>query len=185
MLVLLDRDGVLNEERADFVKSPGELKLIDGAGKAIARLNAAGHRVVVVTNQSAVGRGLIDEAMLDRIHDTLRQRLAAEGGRLDAILHCSDPPWAATDRRKPGAGMIREAMALFHAASDDCLMIGDSLRDLQAAAALGVRRCLVRTGKGAATQAAGLPEDVLPVSVYDHLAAAVDAILDSRKAGGE
>ena len=177
MLVLLDRDGVLNEERGDFVKNPGELVMIEGSAKAVADLNGAGHRGVLITNQSVVGRGIIPQDMLDRIHDALRTELAKEGGHLDEIYACTDPPWAATDRRKPGAGMLREAMSQFRSVADETPMIGDSLRDLQAAASAGCRRILVRTGNGAATQADGLAPDILPVAVYENLRGAVDMLL--------
>lgn len=176
MLVLLDRDGVLNADRPDYVKTPGELALLPGAAEAVAALNAAGHRVCVVTNQSAVGRGIVSAAMLEAIHDALRAELARAGARLDALIACTDPPWAATDRRKPGPGMLREAMQRFRTPPADTIMIGDDLRDLQAAAAAGCARILVRTGKGARVQAAGLPATVLPVSVYDDLRAAAASL---------
>jgi D-glycero-D-manno-heptose 1,7-bisphosphate phosphatase len=181
MLVLLDRDGVLNEERGDFVKSPGELRLLAGAGAAVARLNAAGHRVAVCTNQSCVGRGIIDQEMLDKIHRALRDGLRASGARLDDILVAPDPPWAASTRRKPGPGMLREAMARHGGAPGDTVVIGDSLSDMQAAAAVGCRRILVRSGKGRATQAAGLPHDIMPVEVFEDLAAAVDHLLGGAR----
>lgn len=176
MLVLLDRDGVLNENRDDYVKSPGELVMLPGAAAAVARLNAAGHRVAVCTNQSAVGRGIISLAMLERIHDALREHLARAGARIDLLLACTDPPWAASDRRKPGPGMLQEAMRQFRVAPHDTVMIGDDLVDLQAAARAGIRRILVRTGKGRKTQAAGIPPEVLPVAVHDDLAAAVASL---------
>jgi D-glycero-D-manno-heptose 1,7-bisphosphate phosphatase len=177
MLVLLDRDGVLNENRQDFVKSPSELIMLDGAAAAVRRLNEAGHRVVLCTNQSCVGRGIIDLAMLERIHGKLRDELARAGAGLDHILVAPDSPAAATDRRKPGPGMLREAMQRYSSPAADTVMIGDSLHDLQAAAAVGCRRILVRTGHGAATQAAGIPAAVLPVAVHADLAAAVAALL--------
>lgn len=177
MLVLLDRDGVLNRERADFIKSPDELVMIEGAAEALARLTAAGHRAVVVTNQSAVGRGLIAEDMLERIHGRLHELVRRAGGRLDGIIHCSDAPWAASPRRKPAPGMLREALARYRAEAGATPMIGDRLRDLEAAAAAGCRRLLVRTGRGAETQAGGIPSHLLPVAVHDDLAAAVEALL--------
>ena len=88
MLILLDRDGVLNEERVGFVKSPGELVMIDGSAQAVADLNSAGHRIVVITNQSVVGRGIISQDMLDRIHEAMRTELARVGGSLDDIFAC-------------------------------------------------------------------------------------------------
>lgn len=176
-LVLLDRDGVLNQDRADFVKNPGELVMIPGSAAAVARLNRAGIKVAVCTNQSCVGRGIIGPDMLDRIHDSLRDHLAAAGGHVDLLLHAPDAPDAATDRRKPGPGMLREALAQLRVAPHDAVMIGDNLIDLQAAVTAGVARILVRTGKGAAMQARGLPAEVLPVTVRTDLADAVDRLL--------
>lgn len=179
MLVLLDRDGVLNEDRQDFVKNPGELTMIAGAADAVARLNRAGHTVAVVSNQSGVGRGLMTPEDLGAVHAALTDRLDAAGGHLDALIYCTDPPWAATPRRKPGPGMLAEALAQFGAPPDEAVMIGDAVRDLEAAAALGIRRVLVRSGKGRAAEA-DLPPALQPVAVYDDLAAAVDALLEKR-----
>ncbi|MBL8698980.1 MAG: HAD-IIIA family hydrolase [Alphaproteobacteria bacterium] len=176
-LVLLDRDGVLNEDRRDYVKTPDELVLIRGAAAAVARLNSAGIRVALCTNQSAVGRGIISAAMLERIHERLREALAREGARLDAVFACPDPPGAPTTHRKPAPGMLIDAMRRFGVAAADAVMIGDSLRDLEAAQRAGTARCLVRTGHGARTQAEGLPASVLPVRVHADLAAAVAALL--------
>jgi D-glycero-D-manno-heptose 1,7-bisphosphate phosphatase len=179
-LVMLDRDGVLNEDRADYVKHPGELLMIPRAGEAIARLNAAGIKVAIVSNQSAVGRGIISADMLARINDKLRQEIAREGGRIDLFLICTDAPDARSERRKPAPGMLREALAHFRLASHDAVMIGDQITDLVAAEAAGVPRVLVRTGKGAELQAKGLPQDILPVAVYDSLSAAVEGLLAVR-----
>lgn len=180
-LVMLDRDGVLNEDRADYVKHPGELVMIPLAAEACARLNGAGIKVAVVSNQSAVGRGIIAADMLARIHERLTAELARAGARLDLLLTCPDPPWAASPRRKPSPGMLREALAHFRVAPFDAVMIGDQLSDLRAARAAGVTPILVRTGKGAETQAKGLPEDILPVSVYASLHGAVEALLTPRQ----
>lgn len=180
MLVLLDRDGVLNADRPDYVKSPDELRMLPGAAAAVARLNAAGHRVAVCTNQSCIGRGLLDEAGLARIHARLRAELAGAGAWLDALFHAPDAPWAATERRKPNPGMLREAMAHLRREREPVLFIGDSLTDLQAAHAAGCARILVRSGHGAAVEAAGLPPGLLPVPVFDDLARAVDALLSEQ-----
>jgi D-glycero-D-manno-heptose 1,7-bisphosphate phosphatase len=185
MLILLDRDGVLNEEGPDgFVTTPDELKLLPGVGAAIARLNARGWPVAVCTNQSCIGRGMIDEARLQLIHDHLRSRLAAQdgsGAKLDAICFAPDPPWAPTDRRKPGPGMLREAMARFRHAPENTIFIGDSITDMQAAKTAGCRRLLVRTGKGRAELAKGLPPALLPVTVVEDLSQAVDRLLAAAK----
>lgn len=179
MLILLDRDGVLNRDYPDdYVKSPDELILLPGVGAAVARLNAMGWPVAICTNQACIGKGIIDEAMLALIHRHLRERLAADGGgRIDEIYFAPDPPWAVTARRKPGAGMLREAMAQFRVAPADTVFIGDSVTDLQAGASAGCRRILVRSGKGTKTQAAGLPPDVLPVTIADSLPDAVERLL--------
>jgi D-glycero-D-manno-heptose 1,7-bisphosphate phosphatase len=178
-LVMLDRDGVLNADRPDSVKSPAELVMLAGAAEAVARLNRAGLLVAVCTNQGVVGRGIIDEAMLERIHGKLRDELARAGAQLDGLFHCADHPQNPGPRRKPAPGMLREAMARFRVAPEDAAMIGDALIDLEAAAAAGCRRILVRSGKGRATQAAGVPANVLPVEVHEDLAAAVDSLLGS------
>ena len=177
MLVMLDRDGVLNHDRPDHVRNPGELVMIAGAADAVARLNVAGHKVAVVTNQSGVGQGFITPEMLQRIHEHLNEALARAGAHLDLLLQCTDPPGAPSARRKPAPGMLREALAHFRTAPQEAVMIGDALRDLEAATAAGVKRVLVRTGKGALTQAQGIPGHILPVSVYDDLPKAVDALL--------
>jgi D-glycero-D-manno-heptose 1,7-bisphosphate phosphatase len=179
-LVLLDRDGVLNEDRAGYVKHPGELVIIPRAGEACALLNRAGIKIAVVSNQSAVGRGIISAQMLERIHDKLRSALAADGGRIDLIVMCTDAPGVESSRRKPQPGMLREAMEHFRVVREQTVMIGDQLSDLVAARAAGVTPILVRTGKGAELQAKGLPQDILPVSVYDSLHAAVESLLAQR-----
>ena len=178
-LVLLDRDGVLNVDRKDSVKSPAELTMIPGAAAAVRRLNEAGRLVAVCTNQGVVGRRIIDERMLEQIHEKLRGELAQAGARLDALFQCTDPPQAPGPRRKPAPGMLREAMARFRIPAPDTVMIGDSLVDLEAATAAGCRRILLRTGKGRQTQAAGIPAHVLPVAVHEDLPGAVEALLGS------
>lgn len=179
-LVMLGRDGVLNEDRDDAVKHPGELRMIANVAPAIARMNAMQIKVAVVSNQSAIGRGFISLEMLERIHAKLRDELRAAGAHLDLLLTCADPPWAASERRKPGPGMLREALSHFRLAPHEAVMIGDQIGDLRAARAAGVAPILVRTGKGAWTLAQGLPQDILPVSVYDSVAHAADALLASR-----
>jgi D-glycero-D-manno-heptose 1,7-bisphosphate phosphatase len=181
-LVLLDRDGVINVNREDYVKSPGELVLVGGAAAALARLNREGIRVAVCTNQSCVGRGVINLERLEQIHAHLRDLLARDGARLDAILVCPHAPWERCDCRKPAPGMLREALRRFGADPAETPMIGDALRDLQAARAAGCPRHLVRTGHGAEAQAQGVPHDVLPVAVHDDLAAAIDTLLAGKAA---
>lgn len=177
-LVLIDRDGVLNEDRADYVKAPDELVLIPGAAAAVARFNGAGVRVAVCTNQSCVGRGIIAMRQLERIHLHLREQLARDGAHLDDILVCPHAPGAGCECRKPAAGLLRAALRRFGATAAETPVIGDAARDMIAAASLGCPRHLVRTGHGARTQAEGLPAATLPVAVHDDLTAAARALLD-------
>lgn len=181
-LVLLDRDGVLNVDRADYVKSPDELVMIPGAAAAVARLTGAGVRVAVCTNQSAVGRGLIDVATLEAIHAKLHREIEAAGGRIDDILYApaspdSDHPW-----RKPNPGMLATAMTRHGAEPAATPMIGDSLRDMDAAHRVGCRRILVRTGHGVRTEADPALREMGPVTVHDDLSAAVEALLGDDRA---
>ncbi len=180
MLVLLDRDGVINEDRPDFVKSPDELIFIEGALEAIARLNAEGHKVIVVTNQSCIGRGIITVEQLTTIHQKLHHHLKAVAGHLDDIFIAPDAPWEATEMRKPGPGMIRAAMEKYRSAATDTVLIGDAERDLRAAKTAGCHRILVQTGKGRATQAAGIDKDLLPLRIAENLSVAVEFVREGR-----
>lgn len=176
-LVLLDRDGVLNEDLPQSVRAPEELVMIPKAAAAVARLNRAGIRVAVCTNQSVVGRGIIDEPMLESIHRKLEALLAADGAHLDAVYVAPDAPDRATARRKPGPGMLEEALARFAADPAATPMIGDSLRDLEAAVAARCQRHLVLTGKGRETARADLPATLDPVTIHEDLWHAVDHLL--------
>ncbi|MBT3700817.1 MAG: HAD-IIIA family hydrolase [Alphaproteobacteria bacterium] len=177
MLVLLDRDGVINHDRPDSIKNPDEFIMIDGSAKAVARLNAARHQVALVTNQSIIGRGTIDGSMLDRIHEKMTAALAREGAFIDRIYVCPDAPWEATERRKPGPGMLFEALSDFSASAAQTPFVGDSITDMQAAMKAGCPRILVRTGKGADVQASGKLNDVLPVKIHEDLADAITVLL--------
>jgi D-glycero-D-manno-heptose 1,7-bisphosphate phosphatase len=154
MLVLLDRDGVVNEDAPDYITSPAAWKPIAGSISAIARLNAAAHTVAVCTNQSAVGRKLMTEARLGAIHAKLHAALAAEGGHLDALLYCPHRPDAGCECRKPKPGLLLAARRRFPAAAERTLVVGDSVRDVEAALAAGCVPVLVRTGNGARDEAA-------------------------------
>jgi D-glycero-D-manno-heptose 1,7-bisphosphate phosphatase len=174
-LVLLDRDGVLNQDSDAYIKSPAELHVFPGAPAAVARLNRAGIKVAVVSNQSVVGRGMIRLATLDAIHATLTERLAADGAAIDMLLFAPDHPERPSERRKPGPGMLVEAMARFGVTPRDTVMVGDQPTDVEAACRAGVGFVLVRTGKGGATEATLAPGAAR--AVVDDLAAAVDLIL--------
>ncbi len=170
-LVILDRDGVINFDSPNYIKSPAEWKAIPGSPEAIARLNQAGYRVVVATNQSGVGRALFDMDTLNAIHKTV----AAAGGRIDAVFFCPHPADSSCDCRKPKPGMFERIAACYNIDLTSVPAVGDSLRDLQAAATAGALPMLVLTGKGEKTLADGdLPEDTL---VFKDLAAAVDDLI--------
>lgn len=174
-LVILDRDGVINFDSAQFIKSPDEWKPIPGSLNAIARLNQNGFRVVVATNQSGVGRDLFDMDTLNRIHQKMHKAAAEAGGRIDAIFYCPHTADSACDCRKPKPGMFRRISETLNIDLKGVPTVGDSLRDLQAGAAVGCQPMLVRTGKGTKTEADGnLPEGTL---VFADLSAAVDHIL--------
>lgn len=176
-LALLDRDGVLNQDRADYVKNPGELIMIPRAAEACALLNRANVKIAIVSNQAGVGKGVFSAEMLGQINEKLRLELRKAGAHIDLLLTCTALPGSEDPRRKPKPGMLREALSHFRVSPDQTFVIGDQLTDLQAGKAAGVRRLLVRTGKGADLQAKGLPDDILPVSVYDDLHAAVEAVI--------
>lgn len=174
-LVILDRDGVINYDSPSYIKSPDEWKPIPGSLEAIARLNHSGYRVVVATNQSGIGRGLFEIATLNAIHDKMHRALARVGGRIDAVFYCPHAQDANCECRKPKPGLLREIAHRFNVDLKDVPSIGDSMRDLQASAAVGARPILVLTGKGEATQrAGGLPAGTL---ICADLAAAVKSIL--------
>jgi D-glycero-D-manno-heptose 1,7-bisphosphate phosphatase len=174
-LVILDRDGVINYDSEQFIKTPEEWRPIPGSLEAIASLNQAGFRVVVASNQSGVGRGLLDMATLNAIHAKMHAMLARVGGRIEAVFFC---PHAADSRcacRKPKPGLLLEIGLRYHVDLAGVPVIGDSLRDLQAAGAVGAAPILVRTGKGMLTlQMGDLPE---ATRVFDDLAEVARALL--------
>lgn len=174
-LVILDRDGVINYDSDQFIKSPAEWKPIPGSLEAIARLNQAGYRVVVASNQSGVGRGLFDMATLNAIHAKMHKLTAQAGGRIDAVFFCPHAADSKCNCRKPKAGLFQEIAARFHRDLRGVPAIGDSLRDLQAAAQVGARPMLVKTGKGVKTLEGGQMPEGTPV--YENLAEAANALL--------
>jgi D-glycero-D-manno-heptose 1,7-bisphosphate phosphatase len=174
-LAILDRDGVINHDSDNFIKTPEEWLPIPGSLEAIARLNHAGYQVILATNQSGVGRGLFEVSMLNAIHDRMHRALAQIGGRIDAIFFCPHAQEANCACRKPKSGLLEEIARRFSVDLKGVPSVGDSLRDLQASAAVGAVPILVLTGKGEATRSAGdLPAGTL---IYPDLAAAVRAIV--------
>lgn len=178
-LIVLDRDGVINEDSDAFIKSPEEWNLLPGSAEAIARLTHARYQVVVATNQSGVARGYFDIGVLNRIHEKMQREVGNAGGRIDAIFYCPHGPDDSCECRKPLPGMFRDIEKRLQLSLQGIPAVGDSLRDLQAAQAVGARAMLVRTGKGTGTEQK-LDQLAEPVDVYDDLSAAVDALLESE-----
>jgi len=176
-LVILDRDGVVNYDSKQFIKSPAEWRPIPGSIDAIAKLSQAGYRVIIATNQSGIGRGLFDMDTLNAIHEKMHRTVQQAGGRIDAIFYCPHAIEADCQCRKPRTGMFERIARCFNVDLVGTPSVGDSLRDLQAAAAVGARPLLVLTGKGTQTQA----EDCLPegTQVFPDLATAAEEILRS------
>jgi D-glycero-D-manno-heptose 1,7-bisphosphate phosphatase len=174
-LVILDRDGVINFDSAQFIKNPAEWKPIPGSLEAIARLNQSGYKVVVATNQSGVGRGLFDMETLNSIHEKMHRALYTLGGRVEAIFYCPHAADSDCACRKPKPGMFKRISTTFNVDLKGVPAIGDSLRDLQACAEVGCLPILVHTGKGDKTKAEGnLPEGTLE---FADLAQAVEWLL--------
>jgi len=174
-LIILDRDGTINEDRDDFVKTPDEWVPIPGALEAIARLNHAGWHTVVATNQSGLGRGTFDMATLNAMHTKMNQLLAKQGGRIDAVFFCPHAPDEACSCRKPLPGLFEQIGERFGVELRDVPVVGDSLRDLQAGFISGCTPYLVLTGKGQKTfETGGLPPGT---QVFPDLAAMVSLLL--------
>ena len=168
-LVILDRDGTINHDSDQYIKSPEEWRPIKGSLEAIGRLVQAGYRVVVATNQSGIARGLFDTKTLFAIHDLLQRSVAQAGGRVDAFFFCPHAADAGCACRKPQPGMLIEVARRFNVPLEDTYMVGDAQRDVEAAAAAGARPVLVLTGKGRKTREAGkLPPGT---EIYEDLAA--------------
>ena len=154
-LVILDRDGTINHDSDNYIKSIAEWRPIQGSIEAIARLSQAGYRIVIATNQSGIARGLFDTATLVSIHDALQHAVAQAGGRIDAFFFCPHAADSACECRKPKPGMLLEIARRFNVSLAGVHMVGDAPRDLEAAAAAGARPVLVLTGKGRKTRDEG------------------------------
>jgi D-glycero-D-manno-heptose 1,7-bisphosphate phosphatase len=161
-LAILDRDGVINFDSDQYIKSPAEWRPIPGSIEAIARLNQSGYRVAVASNQSGIGRGLFDMATLNAINDKMMEMVFRHGGRIDALFFCPHTAAEACACRKPRTGMLEEIAARFHADLKGGPCVGDSLKDVQAADVVGAQPILVLTGKGQRTrEEGGLPKKTL------------------------
>jgi D-glycero-D-manno-heptose 1,7-bisphosphate phosphatase len=174
-LIILDRDGVINYDSDQFIKSPDEWRPIPGSLEAIARLNHAGFRVVVATNQSGLGRGLFDMETMVAINEKLHKSLAHVGGRIDAVFYCPHAADSDCECRKPKPGLLMEIGQRFGVDLTGVPCVGDSLRDLQAAQAVGAQPILVLSGKGEKTLREGnFPSNTV---IFPDLAFAAAALL--------
>ena len=178
-LIILDRDGVINHDSPDFIKSPAEWRQIEGSMEAIAQLNQAGYTVVVATNQSGISRKLFDMETLNAIHLKMHNAAQTVGATIDAVFFCPHAADSNCDCRKPKPGMIREIAKRYEIDLKGVPVVGDSLRDLQSGFVLGCVPHLVQTGKGLATEAAGgLPPGA---QIHRNLAEMVTALLKAER----
>ncbi len=177
-LVILDRDGVINDDSDEYIKSPEEWIPIPGSLEAIARLHREGFRVVVATNQSGVGRGLYDMDMLARIHVKMLESVRAKGGEIDAIFFCPHKPEDNCGCRKPQPGLLHEITERLKVNLNGVYAVGDTERDVTAARLASARPVLVRTGKG--KRAIKKNKALANVPVFEDLAAFTDALLSGK-----
>jgi D-glycero-D-manno-heptose 1,7-bisphosphate phosphatase len=177
-VVVLDRDGVINEDSPDFVKTPDEWRAIPGSLEAIARLKQAGFEVAVATNQSGVARGLFSIDTLWSIHKKMLAEILAAGGYVKKIFFCLHGPDDNCACRKPKPGLLMQVAEYFACGFDRMVVIGDSARDIQSAQAVGARAILVRTGNGKKTEQS--IASLTGIEVYDDLAAAVSSLVEQQ-----
>jgi len=180
-LVILDRDGTINHDSLDYIKSADEWEPLPGALEAIARLTQAGWHVVVASNQSGLGRGLFEVSDLNDIHTKMHAMVAALGGRIDAVFYCPHGPDEGCHCRKPEAGLFEQISDRFGFGLKDVPAVGDSVRDLIAGVATGCQPHLVLTGKSAGLRGRTLPE-TLPAGtqVHEDLAGFVETLLEQE-----
>jgi D-glycero-D-manno-heptose 1,7-bisphosphate phosphatase len=176
-IIAIDRDGVINEDSPDFIKSPTEWHPIPGSLEAIAKLNQAGFKVVVATNQSGIARKLFTAQALENIHQKMRQELAARGGHLDGIFICPHAPEDNCSCRKPKPGLLLQIISQFHIEPKEMITIGDSMRDVLAARAADCEMVLVKTGNGEHTIAEVGIENLKDVKIFADLKEAAATIL--------
>ena len=177
-LVILDRDGGINQDSDAYIKSPEEWIPVDGSLEAIAKLVGAGYKVAVATNQSGIARQLFDEYTLAKIHQTMCHSVEQAGGILDGIFYCPHGPEDGCSCRKPNTGLLESISKEFRIPLDGVPLIGDSLKDMQAAKRVGCQPFLVKTGKGTKTLLSSNPDELKDVTIVEDLQAAVNLILE-------
>ncbi len=175
-LIILDRDGVINEDADDYIRTAADWRPIDGSLEAIVRLKHADYRVVIASNQSGIGRGLFDYDALFTMHDKMTRMLADLGTHIDGLFFCPHAPKAGCNCRKPAPGLLEAISRRMGQSLEGVPFVGDSVGDIQAAHAVGARPILVDTGKGSNLNA----QQTQSVARYPDLAAAVDELLRKR-----
>ena len=178
-LILLDRDGVINFDSADYIRNPAEWQPLPGALQAIVRLREAGHQVAVCTNQAGIGRGLFTLQDLQAIHGKMLEELQALGADLDGLAFCPHRPTDDCECRKPKPGMLLAMMDQLTREPAETCFVGDSLKDVEAALSAGCEPILVRTGNGRDCEA--VARDLGVGRVYDDLAHFVTAELGESR----
>ena len=177
-LVILDRDGTINVDSDEYIKSPDEWKPLPGALEAIARLNHAGWHIAIASNQSGLGRGLFDVGSLNAMHAKMHKMLSAQGGRIDAVFYCPHTPDEGCRCRKPQPGLFEQIADRFGIELKGVPVVGDGVRDLQAGVAAGCEPHLVLTGKGAALRGQPLPPEFPPgTRVHEDIGAFADWLI--------
>jgi D-glycero-D-manno-heptose 1,7-bisphosphate phosphatase len=177
-LVILDRDGTINEDSNEYVKSEAEWVPLPGALEAIAKLNHAGWHVVVASNQSGLGRGLFDVAALNAMHAKMHKLLATAGGRIEAVFYCPHAPDQACNCRKPLPGLFEQIGERYGISLKGVPVVGDSARDIVAGSSVGCEPHLVLTGKAEALRGQPLPDSFPPGTIaHENLAAFADYLV--------
>ena len=171
--IVLDRDGVINEDSDHYIKSPQEWIPVQGSLEAIARLHNNGYRVAVATNQSGLARGLFDEFTLAKIHQTMCAQAEDAGGLIEGVFYCPHGPDEGCSCRKPATGLLQQIEAEFNSVLRGAFFVGDSLKDMQAAKAFEMQPVLVRTGKGRDTESRIIDAGLGSIPVYENLESAV------------
>ena len=177
-LIILDRDGVINEDSDDYIKSPDEWIPIPGSLDAIARLNHAGYLVAIASNQSGIARGYFSLETLAAMSVKMNDLLSPLGGRIDAMLFCPHGPKDGCDCRKPRPGLLTEIGNRFQTSLANVVFVGDNINDIKAAQAAGAKPVLVKTGKGRQTVSQISENNIMNIPVYNDLADVADSILD-------
>jgi len=179
-LIILDRDGVINEDSDDYIKSPDEWIPIPGSLDAISRLNHAGYSVAIASNQSGIARGYFSLETLAAMNVKMNDMLSPLGGRIDAMFFCPHGPKDGCDCRKPKPGMLTEIGNRFQTSLANVLFVGDNINDVKAAQAAGAKPVIVKTGKGEQTANTFAEKDINNIPVYDDLSGVVNSILKDR-----